>query len=98
MVKAKINDSKLVRNSDDNTWCLYILKCRDKSYYTGITKELDERLNKHAQGIASKYTRARLPIKLIFHRQGLTHSQALKEEYRIKQLNRQQKEALIYGA
>jgi putative endonuclease len=74
---------------------VYILRCRDGSYYTGAAKDLAARLRAHACGRASRYTRARLPVALAWSRRVRTWSRALREEYRIKQLTRAAKEALV---
>ena len=71
-----------------------MLRCRDGSLYTGIAKDLTQRLERHRLGKASKYTRSRLPVVLVWKRRLMTWSRALKEELRIKGLTRAQKEAL----
>ena len=76
---------------------MYILRCRDSSLYTGAAKDLQARLRKHEAGTASRYTRARRPVVLVWSRRVRTWSKALREEYRIKQLRRPAKEALIAG-
>jgi predicted GIY-YIG superfamily endonuclease len=76
---------------------VYILRCRDGSFYTGITTDVPRRLQQHQTGQASKYTRARLPVTLSWTRQVHSWSQALKEEHRIKTLTRDQKEALLHA-
>ena len=75
-----------------------MLRCRDGSLYTGIAKDLAQRLERHRLGKASKYTRSRLPIVLVWKRRLMTWSRALKEELRIKALTRAQKEALLTAA
>lgn len=75
-----------------------MLRCRDGSLYTGIAKDLAQRLERHRLGKASKYTRSRLPIVLVWKRRLMTWSRALKEELRIKALTRPQKEALLIAA
>jgi predicted GIY-YIG superfamily endonuclease len=77
------------------TWLLYLLKCRDNTMYTGITNDLPRRITQHNNGTASRYTRSRLPVKLIFSEPCLNRSQALKKEYAIKQLSRKEKKAYI---
>ena len=72
-----------------------MLRCRDGSLYTGIAKDLAQRLERHRLGKASKYTRGRLPVTLAWKRRVLTWSRALKEELRIKKLTRAEKEALM---
>ena len=76
-------------------YTVYILKCRDGSLYTGITTDLDRRLKKHAAGQASKYTRGKLPVRLVYSEKQPDESSAKKREYAIKRLERQEKEALI---
>jgi len=67
-------------------WSVYLLKCSDNSLYCGVTKDLKNRLKKHNQGIASKYTRSRLPVEVAAVQQNLTKSEAYKIEYQIKKL------------
>ncbi|WP_457552733.1 GIY-YIG nuclease family protein [Desulfobacula sp.] len=74
----------MVKNLKD--WLVYLLKCADNSLYCGVTKDLDNRLLKHNKGIASKYTRSRLPVKLVIARGNLTKKQAFQLEYQIKKL------------
>ncbi|MDQ0340453.1 putative endonuclease [Caldalkalibacillus uzonensis] len=76
-------------------YCVYILRCRDGSLYTGYTNDLSRRLRAHREGKASKYTRSRLPVELVYYEQGESKSWALKREYEIKQLSRSAKEALL---
>ena len=76
---------------------VYILRCRDGSLYTGAAKNLPARVRKHEAGTASRYTRARLPVELVWSRRVRTWSRALREEHRIKQLKRGDKEALVAG-
>ena len=79
-------------------WFVYLARCADGSLYTGIAKDLAQRLERHRLGKASKYTRSRLPIVLVWKRRLMTWSRALKEELRIKALTRAQKEALLTAA
>jgi pyrroline-5-carboxylate reductase len=72
-----------------------MLRCRDGSLYTGSAKNVAARLLKHQQGSASRYTRSRLPVKLVWWRKLANWGTALREEYRIKQLRRADKQALI---
>jgi len=76
-------------------WYLYILKCRDSSLYTGITKDVAERIKLHNQKKASRYTRSRVPVELVYQESHPTRSEALKREAQIKRLSRSEKEALI---
>ncbi|WP_297813613.1 GIY-YIG nuclease family protein [uncultured Finegoldia sp.] len=74
---------------------LYILKCADNSLYTGITNNLEKRIKNHNKGIASKYTRARLPVEFVFIKDIENKNDALKEEIKTKKLTRKQKIKLI---
>jgi predicted GIY-YIG superfamily endonuclease len=77
---------------------IYILRCGDGSFYTGIAKDVERRLAQHRAGRASRYTRARLPVDLAWSREVGTWSAALKEEIRIKAMSRAAKEALLREA
>ena len=73
-------------------WYVYMLECNDKSIYTGICKnDIKRRMKEHQSGKGSKYVRSRLPFKLVWSKGNFTASEALKEEYRIKQLEREDK-------
>ena len=74
-----------------NNWYVYLLECSDGTYYTGITNDLEKRIENHNKGIASKYTRSRLPVKLLHSKLVSSKSAALKEEYRIKRLQKDKK-------
>ncbi|MCH7733571.1 MAG: GIY-YIG nuclease family protein [Chloroflexi bacterium] len=76
---------------------VYILRCRDASLYTGAAKDLRARVGQHEAGTASRYTRARRPVVLVWSRRVRTWSKALREEHRIKRLKRRAKEALVAG-
>jgi len=80
-------------------WTVYLLRCADGSLYTGVTNDLPKRLATHRAGKASKYTRSRLPVKLVcaFGRWRARGS-ALRMELRIKAMSRTEKLALVrYG-
>lgn len=76
---------------------LYMLRCGDGSLYTGIALDLQRRLAQHQAGRASRYTRSRLPVDLVWFREVDSWSAALREEARIKRLSRAGKEALVSG-
>jgi predicted GIY-YIG superfamily endonuclease len=76
-------------------WCLYLVKCADGTLYTGITNDLQRRLDQHNNGTASRYTRSRLPVQLVYREGCRGKSGALKKEYRIKSLSRRAKQAYI---
>jgi len=72
-----------------------MLRCGDGSLYTGIAKDLDKRLAQHEAGRASRYTRSRLPVALVWSREIESWGDALREEIRIKALSRAKKEVLV---
>jgi putative endonuclease len=74
---------------------VYILRCRDGSFYTGWTSNLEQRLAKHSAGDASRYTASRRPIELMIAFPMTDRSAALREESRIKRLSRAGKLELI---
>ena len=78
----------------DKTWKLYILRCGDGSLYTGITTDVEARLEVHRSGKGAKYTRGRGPLELIYSEDCGTHSDALKREIAVKALSREEKERL----
>ena len=81
-----------------DTWFVYILRCDGDSLYTGITKNVSRRCKQHNTGMASRYTRSRLPVSLEYQEEQPNHSMALKRELAIIALSREAKEALIQMA
>lgn len=78
-------------------YVVYILRCGDGTLYTGCTNDLARRLAAHSAGRGAKYTRARLPVALVYQEPAADRSQALRREAAIKALSRVQKLALIRG-
>jgi putative endonuclease len=77
-------------------YTVYILKCADKTLYIGFTNNLAKRLYTHNNlKSGAKYTKARRPVKLIYKEQFRNKIKAMKREYELKQLTRQEKLALI---
>ena len=76
---------------------VYILECSDGTYYTGYSRNPETRLAQHQAGTASRYTRTRLPVTMIFLQECPTSKEAYRTERRIKQLPRKNKEALVRG-
>lgn len=74
---------------------VYIVECRDGSLYTGWTTDVEERIKTHNSGSGAKYTRSRLPVKLVYFEEVEDRSAALKREAAIKKLTRLKKEKLI---
>ena len=75
----------------DKQWILYILECKDGTLYTGITDNLDKRIMMHQQGKGAKYTRGRGPFTLRYRENCENHSAALRREFAVKQLSRNEK-------
>ena len=73
----------------------YIVQCSDGTYYTGWTNNLQNRVATHNSGKGAKYTRARLPVQLVYYEEYATKSEAMKRECAIKLLSRKEKEKLI---
>ena len=73
----------------------YILRCGDGSLYTGWTNHLTKRMADHNAGRGAKYTKAHLPVELVYYEIFDTKEEAMKREYAIKKLSRSQKERLI---
>ena len=73
----------------------YILECKDGTYYTGWTNNLEKRLKDHNDGKGAKYTKARRPVVLIYHERFETKEEAMRREYAIKHMTRKEKEKLI---
>ena len=74
---------------------VYMLKCADGSLYTGYTNDLQKRVGVHNSGRGAKYTKSRLPVRLVYSEEHESKSSALKREAEIKKLTRSQKEKLI---
>jgi len=72
-------------------WFVYLLRCSDDTLYCGITNNLEKRIETHNKGKGAKYTKGRLPVMLVKYFELESKSEALKLEYRIKQLPRQEK-------
>jgi UV DNA damage endonuclease len=85
---------KLMRQLTDR-WFVYILRCADGSFYTGITNDPERRLRQHNSGTASRYTRSRLPVDMVYREPQRSHSLALKRELEIKAFSKQKKQGLI---
>jgi len=76
-------------------WHVYILLCSDKSYYTGISNNVEKRFLNHKNSKGGAYTRSHKPIKIIYKEKCADKSQALKREAQIKKLTKTQKELLL---
>src|ERR1700747_1452033 len=80
--------------SPRDRWFVYLLRCADGTLYTGIAKDVDRRCQQHNAGTASRYTRDRLPVVVVYGEAHASRSLALRREAAIKRLSRRQKLAL----
>jgi putative endonuclease len=91
MASTAENDNTSTPSSTAKTWCLYLIECRNGSYYAGITNRLDFRYAAHASGRGARYTRANPPLRLLGFRNYPDRSSASRAEWEIRQLPREQK-------
>ncbi len=78
-------------------WSVYLVRCRNGHLYTGISTDVERRFAEHQAGRGAKYLRGKGPLALVYRQQIGSRAEALKAEYRIKQLSRAAKEAMIAG-
>jgi putative endonuclease len=80
-----------------DNWSVYMIRCSDGSLYTGVTKDLNRRMDEHNNDnqLGSRYTRVRRPVFLVYQEGCVTRSVACKREFAIKQLSKQEKEVLV---
>ena len=97
MNKEQQMEEKPKKNETSDKWSLYIAECADGTYYTGIAKDVEKRLEAHNAGKGAKYTRDRGPVTLVFREPQAGYSVALKREYQVKQLPRARKKRFIAG-
>ncbi|MCX6566255.1 MAG: GIY-YIG nuclease family protein [Candidatus Aminicenantes bacterium] len=92
----KVREEKAgLKEPGETVWFLYILRCGDGSLYTGVTTDIDRRLQMHQDGKASRYTRTRRPVALVYREKCGSRSQALSRECAVKSLPRDRKEKLV---
>ena len=77
------------------SWFVYLVRCADNTLYCGVTNDLDDRIAKHGTPRGAKYTRTRGPVHLVYARKTRGKRAAMRLEYRIKQLTRREKLALV---
>lgn len=84
-----------MKKPTNDPWFVYIVRCADGSLYTGIAKDVIRRCQQHNAGTASRYTRCRLPLKVVYQEPRPDRSLALKREAAIKVMPRKAKLAMI---
>lgn len=91
----KLNMVKTKRKKQPRQWTVYILRCSDGSFYTGVTNNIEKRLICHNRGRASKYTRSRTPVTLLARSCKMNKSEALRLEMNIKKTPKAEKLAYL---
>jgi putative endonuclease len=76
-------------------WTVYVVRCSDGSFYTGITTDPQRRLAEHNRGCGGAYTRSRLPVILVYLEPAIDRSEALRREHAIKRMSRSEKDLLV---
>jgi putative endonuclease len=79
----------------DKSWLVYLLRCRDKTIYTGITNNIEKRLAAHNNGMGAKYTKSRRPVKVLALSKGMPKSKAMQLEIKIKKQPKEKKLAAL---
>ena len=79
-------------------WYFYVVKCSDGTLYSGITNDLEKRIKTHNLGKGAKYTRSRLPVKLLYSERKRDRITASRREYQVKRLTRAEKKEMISKA
>jgi putative endonuclease len=78
-------------------WHLYVAECADGSYYTGIAKNVEKRIEAHNSGKGAKYTATHGPVQLVFQEAQADYSTALRREYQVKTLSKKRKVQFVQG-
>jgi predicted GIY-YIG superfamily endonuclease len=79
----------------DSPWFLYIVECRDGSLYTGVTNDIERRVNQHNEGTGARYTRSRRPVRVRYQETCDSRSTALVRECAVRLMSPKEKRALI---
>ncbi len=82
---------------EEQTWFLYIVRCQGDVLYTGITNDVEKRVERHNKGRGSKFTAGRKPVDLVYVEKNLSQRSARIREAEIKKWRREKKEELIKG-
>lgn len=93
----KMREKRALSDDPGEPWTLYIVRCGDGSYYTGIARDAEARVKKHNAGKGAAYTRSRRPVRLVYREACADRSSALVRECQVKSLPRALKEKLVSG-
>ncbi len=79
-----------------SSWVVYMIRCSDASLYTGVTTDIERRFKEHKEGkVGAKYTRAKIPLHVVYEETCASRSEAQVREAQIKKLSKEEKESLI---
>ena len=82
--------------NESSQWCVYMIRCSDASLYTGVTTDIVRRFKEHKDGkMGAKYTRAKIPLHVVYEEACASRSEAQVREAQIKKLSKEEKESLI---
>ncbi len=95
MIKQMQVKEKTASSKNAEQWTVYILRCKDGSLYTGITKDIERRVKQHNDGKGSKYTQSRGPVKVVYEEKKMGRGNALVREAEIKHYSKEKKEQLV---
>lgn len=76
-------------------WFVYIVECADRTYYTGVSNDVEARVMAHNSGKGAKYTKGRVPVKLVFQETYIGRSEAQAREAKIKKMSRKAKKKMV---
>ena len=95
MIKQMQIKEKTAPLKNAELWTVYILRCKDSTLYTGITKDIERRVKQHNDGKGSKYTQTRGPVKMVYKENIMGRANALVREAEIKHYSKGKKEQLV---
>ena len=95
MIKQMQVKEETASGKNAEQWTVYILRCKDGTLYTGITKDIKRRVKQHTDGKGSKYTQTRRPVKMVYKENLMGRANALVREAEIKHYSKGKKEQLL---
>jgi putative endonuclease len=95
MLEGMQKNQKKAGKKRAEKWFLYMLKCSDATLYTGVAKDIEKRFKVHSSGKGARYTRARLPLEIVYRETCKSRTDALVREFKIKKLNPKHKRTLV---
>lgn len=95
MLKGMLRNQKKAGKNRAEKWFLYMLKCADTTLYTGVAKDIEKRFKVHSLGKGARYTRARLPLEVVYRETCKSRTDALVREFKIKKWTPKRKRTLV---